>query len=525
MSVESPFRHASLSHINRTAILASQIKTLHSVSHAIGRSSGLKLLLKNVLEILESEAGMGRGVITLTNPKTGEQTVQAVHENLPMPAKRISYRPGEGIMSCIVSSGHSIIVEDPAREPRFIHRLGLMNLNLPFIGVPIILEEGHVDGVIAVQPLFGNRDLLRDQELLVEVVGNLLAREIHNAGLTGELAEIMDPGSKGGDPLIADGFTAPWLEQWMTSPSMRVVLQRIVQAAKWDTPVLIQGESGTGKELTASAIHHLSPRADGPFIKVNCAALADNLLESELFGHEKGAFTGAISNRKGRFELAHGGTLFLDEIGEISPAFQAKLLRVLQDGTFERVGGTRTLQADVRLVVATNRDLYHEVQMGSFRSDLFYRLFIFPIQMPTLRERRADISGLAELLLGRIGLRQKRTLRLTPGAMTTLCNADWPGNVRELENTLERGAVMSTDGVIDAAHIIFTGPAHRVAMDTGMGAAAMDVGDPDLNERERVMAALDKSGWVQAKAARLLNMTPRQIAYRIKTLGVPMRQI
>ncbi|MBF0422256.1 MAG: nif-specific transcriptional activator NifA [Magnetococcales bacterium] len=525
MSTESSIRGVSLSHINRSAFLASEVKTLHSVSLAIGRSVGLRGLLVNVLKILQSEAGMGCGVITLTNPKTGEQMVQAVHESLPMPSKRVCYQPGEGIMSHIVSSRQAMIVENPAREPRFIHKLGLMNLNIPFIGVPITMDEDQVDGVIAVQPMFGNRNLLGDQGLLVEIVGNLLAREIRHATQTGELAELLGSVTRSDDPLIADGMTAPWLEQWMESPSMRAVLQRIVQAAKWDTVVLIQGESGTGKELTASAIHHFSPRADGPFVKVNCAALADNLLESELFGHEKGAFTGAVGSRKGRFELAHGGTLFLDEIGEISPAFQSKLLRVLQDGTFERVGGTRTLQADVRIIAATNRDLFQEVQEGRFRSDLFYRLFIFPIQMPPLRQRRGDIPKLAELLLGRIGMRQKRHLRLTSGALTTLRNADWPGNVRELENTLERAAVLSCDGLVDATHISFTGSANMISLNTGAGAAAMEIDDPDLNERERIMAALDKSGWVQAKAARLLHMTPRQIAYRIKTLGIPMMQI
>jgi Nif-specific regulatory protein len=315
--------------------------------------------------------------------------------------------------------------------------------------------------------------------------------------------------------------------------AMRLVFDQVRQVAKWNTTVLIRGESGTGKELIANAIHYNSPRARAAFVKLNCAALPDNLLESELFGHEKGAFTGAISQRKGRFEQADGGTLFLDEIGEISPAFQAKLLRVLQEGEFERIGGGRTLKVDVRVIAATNRDLEAEVRAGEFREDLYYRLNVMPIRMPALRERLEDIPDLARFLVEKVSRMQGRELSITDSALRILMRHDWPGNVRELENCMERAAVMSEQGVIDRAVIELTGlnvaalasePPRPGQSSQSPKTGTIDLNDPDLDERERVIAALEEAGWVQAKAARLLNMTPRQIAYRIQTLNIRMRQ-
>jgi Nif-specific regulatory protein len=298
--------------------------------------------------------------------------------------------------------------------------------------------------------------------------------------------------------------------------------------AKWNTTVLVRGESGTGKELIACAIHYNSPRAAGPLLKLNCAALPDNLLESELFGHEKGAFTGAVNQRKGRFEQAHGGTLFLDEIGDISPAFQAKLLRVLQEGELERVGSSQTLRVDVRIIAATNRDLETAVESGDFREDLYYRLNVMPIFMPPLRERQEDIPDLARFLVDKIAKQQGRMLAITDGAIRVLMRHPWPGNVRELENCLERSAIMSANGVIAQDVIEVNGLSPRGAGATPPPAPALeriDLDAADLDERERVIAALEQAGWVQAKAARLLGMTPRQIAYRIQILDIKMRRL
>jgi len=299
--------------------------------------------------------------------------------------------------------------------------------------------------------------------------------------------------------------------------------------------VLIRGETGTGKELIANAIHYNSPRARNMLVKLNCAALPENLLESELFGHERGAFTGAVESRKGRFEQAHGGTLFLDEIGEVSPAFQAKMLRILQEGEFERVGGSKTIKVDVRIIAATHRDLETAVEMGDFREDLFYRLNVMPLFLPPLRERIEDIPEIARHLLGKIGNDQKRKLKLTDMANRRLANHDWPGNVRELENCLERAAVLSEDGNIDVDLIRFPSARERSSPRPLRTANAtvtpefssnseIDIDDPNLSEKERVIAALEQAGWVQAKAARILGMTPRQIAYRIQTLNIEVKQ-
>ncbi len=311
---------------------------------------------------------------------------------------------------------------------------------------------------------------------------------------------------------------------------MRHVFEQVRQVAKWDTTVLIRGESGTGKELIANAIHYNSPRASGAFVKLNCAALPETLLESELFGHEKGAFTGAVRARRGRFEQADGGTLFLDEIGDISPAFQAKLLRVVQEGEFERVGGGSTVVVDVRILAATHRDLEAAVAAGEFREDLYYRLNVVPITMPPLRERIEDIPELAHFLVAKIARHQGRELVLTDSAVRLLLRHGWPGNVRELESCLERAAIMGADGRIDRHAVVLAGVEEKLVTTPSLAgaagnAAATDLSDPSLDERERVIAALEQAGWVQARAARLLGMTPRQIAYRIQRLKIQVRRI
>ena len=332
---------------------------------------------------------------------------------------------------------------------------------------------------------------------------------------------------------------------------MRRVFDQVRMVSKWNTTVLLRGETGTGKELIANAIHYHSPRSNGAYVRLNCASLPENLLESELFGHEKGAFTGAVSSRRGRFESADGGTIFLDEIGEISPAFQAKLLRVLQEGELERVGGTRTMKVDVRVIAATHRDLEAAVDAGEFREDLYYRLNVMPIVLPALRDRMEDIADLAHFLAGRIGELQGRRLSLTEGAIRRLSQYSWPGNVRELENCLERASVMSESGTIEADLILIdryreTGASSThsphsphspstlpaSSFDTGLNRSASPlsyptgaVTDNDLDERSRVISALEQAGWVQARAARILGMTPRQIAYRILTLNIEVKKI
>ncbi len=294
-------------------------------------------------------------------------------------------------------------------------------------------------------------------------------------------------------------------------PAMDPVLRAIDKVAPTETTVLLEGESGTGKEVAARTLHALSNRRGGPFIALNCAAVADTLIESELFGHERGAFTGATSARRGRLELASGGTFFLDEIGELKSELQAKLLRVLQEKEFERVGGSRTMSSDVRWIAATNRDLEAEVERGRFREDLYHRIAVFPIGLPPLRERREDIAPLAETLLGRIGAQLGRPrLRLTSEAAEAIQDAFWPGNVRELSNALERAAILTSGSSIGLAHLTLREGSESTSRDDGAVRSLEEV------EREAIVRALQAVDGNRRQAAEILGIGLRTLYDKLK---------
>jgi Nif-specific regulatory protein len=348
------------------------------------------------------------------------------------------------------------------------------------------------------------------------------------------------------------------------SDALRYVVEKIRIVAKAKSTVLLRGETGTGKEIFAAAIHKLSPRAQKPFIKLNCAALSESVLESELFGHERGAFTGAINSHKGRFELADGGTLFLDEIGEITPAFQAKLLRVLQEGEFERVGGTRTIKVDVRVICATHRDLEEEVRNGKFRVDLYYRISVVPIVLPPLRERKSDIALLAKEFLTRFNKEQDAHLSFSQSAIDFLTECSFLGNIRELENYVIRSATLAPGDVIDDKDIICLGDTYLSSVPSNASPrrasnfkplpiapntraiAPSSANEPDSNSappslcpgaenctmieidnrspREKIIDTMEQTGWVKAKAARVLGLTPRQIGYALEKYDIPIKK-
>jgi len=519
---------AVLDHGRHDDLLEAQLAALFDVSRVLSRSLELRDTLREVLRTLHEHKRMCLGLVSLLDADSGDLLISALHNDDAAPFEKIRYRPGEGVIGYILETNERWILPRLGDEPRFLDRLNMFDPGLPFIGVPIRIGEDSVAGVFAVQPPDAD-GLLQQRARFAEMVANLIGQavllsrsvEAERRALREERDSLRRhlKGSHGFDSII--GHTQ----------RIRIVFEQVRQVAKWNTTVLLRGESGTGKELIANAIHYNSPRAPGAFVKLNCAALPDNLLESELFGHEKGAFTGAITQRKGRFEQADGGTLFLDEIGEITPAFQAKLLRVLQEGEFERVGGSRTIKVDVRVIAATNRNLEQEVKSGEFREDLYYRLNVMPIVMPALRDRIEDLPELAKFLVAKVAKQQGRELSITDSALRVLMRHDWPGNVRELENCMERAAVMSESGIIDRDVINLTGLDVGVlpegpfsATEAIRQAAPLDLEDPDIDERERVIAALEQAGWVQAKAARLLNMTPRQIAYRIQTLKIQVKQ-
>ena len=303
---------------------------------------------------------------------------------------------------------------------------------------------------------------------------------------------------------------------------MRAVYDLISQVSPSEATVLVRGESGTGKELVAHAIHYNSPRADKPFVKVNCGALPESVVESELFGHERGAFTGAIATRKGRFELAHSGTIFLDEIGDLSPTTQIKLLRVLQEKEFERVGGSTTQKTDVRIITATNRDLERLITEGVFRHDLYYRLNVFPIHIPPLRERKTDISLLVDYFIEKYSrANDKPVLRISTPAIDMLMSYHWPGNVRELENCIERAVLLSSDQVIHSHNLP---PTLQTA--EASGTAHMGTLDSTLNtvERDLIVDALKAARGNKAKAARALGLTERIMGLRVMKHGIDAKR-
>ena len=512
--------------LERTELIESELNTLYLISQVLNSTHDLQTKLQAVLEILHKRSGMRSGMITLKEIENDGMTVCAVYtDGAGQPTKPVRYNPGEGLIGAILDAGSTIVVEKVANEPRFLGRLGLYDSELPFIGSPIMIEQGELVGVLAAQP--DNNLFLGERARFMEMIANLIAQSVKmSRGIERKQRHLLNERDQLKQTLIKNyrfeniiGHSTPMLK----------VFDVIRQVAKWNTTVLIRGESGTGKEVVATAIHFNSACASGPFLKLNCAALPDTLLESELFGHEKGAFSGAITQRKGRFELADNGTLFLDEIGEISASFQAKLLRVLQEGEFERVGGSHTIKVNVRIIAATNRNLEEEVTEGKFREDLYYRLNVMPIHMPALRDRTEDIPELSEFLLGRISEQQGgRPLEIKESAIRILMKHSWPGNVRELANRLERAAIMSPNGSIDRDVMVSTGLEDEINADFShkfTKLPTVDFNDDALDDRERVIAALEQSGWVQAKAARLLNMTPRQIAYRIQTLDIALKQI
>ena len=522
------------------------LSALYAVSQALSRSLAFKDSLRDVLRVLHDEAGLIRGLISVVDPETGNLNIHTIYNPDGPDIDEAQYGPGEGIIGLVLEKPRTIKLSRVADEPRFINRQNLYNPELPFIAVPIKVG-GNLQGVLAVQPEGEEDGLLEERAQFVEMVANLIGQSLRlSLEVTQEKSTLLEERD-----LLRRTVRHQFGFDSMVGRSavMRRVFDQARLVAKWNTTVLIRGETGTGKELIANAIHYNSPRARNAMIRLNCAALPENLLESELFGHERGAFTGAVESRKGRFEQAHGGTLFLDEIGEVSAPFQAKLLRILQEGEFERVGGSKTIKVDVRIIAATHRDLETAVDMGDFREDLFYRLNVMPIFLPPLRERIEDIPEIARHLLNKIGNDQKRKLSLSDMAQRRLANHQWPGNVRELENCLERAAVLSEEGKIDVDLIRFPSARNHPPPRTPLAAAPVapqgdflrgavnpafspnfaqrsevDIDDPNLSEKERVIAALEQAGWVQAKAARILGMTPRQIAYRIQTLNIEVKQ-
>jgi Nif-specific regulatory protein len=504
-----------------------EFTALHEVGKAVASSLEFKDAAAQVLRTLAELLDMRRGTLTLLDPASGHLAIAAAHGLTAEEIERGKYKIGEGITGKVVDKGQPMVVPDIGREPLFLNRTrsrgDIQRQNIAFICVPI-QAKGETLGVLSVDRLFKEDVSLEEDVRLLTVVASLVGQNVLLHRLVDAEREKLIEEKRELETELKGKYRLDNVVG--ESGAMKDVYRMVRKVAPARSTVMIRGESGTGKELIARALHVLSPRSERPFLQVSCAALPETLLESELFGHEKGSFTGAVETVKGRFELAEGGTLFLDEIGDISLATQVKLLRVLQERKFERVGGTKTLTADVRILAATNRNLEAAIAQGRFREDLYYRLNVVPIFLPPLRERSGDIPLLVDHFLFKYNRENGKDFRMTHEAMELLVRHDWPGNVRELENTVERMCVMARDSSLGAEDVpkslglvglrVPSGAAREgVEVPGGAGTAALGGTLHDL-EKRRVVEAMENNGWVQARACKALGITPRQLGYKLK---------
>jgi Nif-specific regulatory protein len=511
-----------------------ELSTLYEISKILGSSLDLKQTLTAILRILNSFMGMRKGTILLYDAKTEELSIRLAHGMTPEEIARGKYQVGEGILGKVMRHGLPMVIPDIGQEPEFLDRtLSRRDLTQPvaFIAVPIKVGRETV-GVLTVDRLFAQDVSFEEDVRVLTIVASLIGQAVNlHLHVMREREGLLEQTRS-----LQQALRTRYRLDNIVGRNKRMceIYEAVEQVSQTRATVLIRGESGTGKELIAHAIHYNSPRAAGPFVKVNCAALPQGLLESELFGHEKGAFTGATAAKKGRFELADGGSLFLDEIGDMPMPVQVKLLRVLQERSFERVGGTQTIAVDVRIIAATHQDLEAAIARGEFREDLYYRLNVVPLLLPPLRERREDIPLLVEHFLAKYNRENNRRVRITGRALQGLLNYDWPGNVRELENCLERMVIMTRRRLIlpeDLPLPVEAGEAEpsdtrrrrRVvspARDATRASSPDGVSSLREVERQQIIQALSRTNGVQARAAALLGITPRQLAYRLRKYAI-----
>jgi Nif-specific regulatory protein len=418
----------------------------------IGRilSSTLELreAFGKMMQIISEKMDMRRGALVLLDDSSGRLRTEAAVGLLPEDIERGKYALGEGITGSVVATGRARIIPDVRLEPDFLNRTGRLTPEsagspTSFLCIPIKIE-GRTAGALSVDKPFISNESLQSDQTFLEIISAFLAQAIQiNRMMLRQKEELLEENAQ----LRAQVRDRYRFENIIgDSPAMHEVFATVGQVANSRATVLLLGETGTGKEMIAKAIHYNSPRKEKSFIRVNCGALSGTLLESELFGHVKGSFTGAIRDKQGRFEAADGGTIFLDEIGTLEPQLQVKLLRVLQEREFERVGDTQTVKVDVRVIAATNVDLQEQVAKSNFREDLFYRLNVVSVYLPPLRNRREDIPRLIDFFLDKYNSQNERKLRrISRDMLNVLLRYPWPGNVRELENTIERAVVLSND--------------------------------------------------------------------------------
>ncbi len=498
----------------------SELSLLFEVSRALDQSLDLKQIVNPVLETLARHLDLRHATLTLLNRKTGEILIEYAHGLSAQQASMGRYQLGEGVTGRVVESGKPAVVPKTSESPLFVNRTKrLGKKEFSFICVPIKLGR-EVIGALSADREYDPRASLDKDLKLLTIISSLVAQAVKLRQTAKEEREKLEEENDRLRSELKNRFRPSNIIG--NSREMQAVYDQIAQATKSPVTVLVHGETGTGKELVAHAIHYNSGRANKPFVRVHCAALAENVIESELFGHVKGAFTGAVSDRKGRFELAHGGTLFFDEIGEVPLNIQTKLLRVLQEREFERVGGSQTIKVNVRLICATNKNLEEMCAASQFREDLFYRLNVFPIYVPPLRKRRSDITLLADHFLEKYNKEYGRSVRRLSSAVIDMLNAyHWPGNVRELENVLERAVVMAEGEVIHAYHMPPT-------LQTAETSGTVSSGDlkkmVEAYERDIIVDTLKSTRGNIAAAARMLQTTQRILGYKIANFRINPKQ-
>jgi Nif-specific regulatory protein len=506
-----------------SAHLNDYLDLLRDIASLVGASPDLRQAVPAVLRLLMERTTMRRATLTLVDGAHREIFIEEAVGLSAEERERGRYRIGEGITGRVVATGAPMIVPRVSESPEFLNRTRARTMadaeDWSYVCVPVV-QGRQVVGTLSVDvPWEATRALDRDTSLL-QVVGTLLGQGVV---LRREAAEELRAIEQANLRASKSG------ENWSgannivgRSKAVQRVYELVEQVARASTTVMITGESGTGKELVASAIHYASSRSSKPFIRVNCGALPEGVIDSELFGHEKGAFTGAIQMRKGRFEMADGGTLFLDEVGELTLSAQVKLLRVLQEREFERVGGTKTVKVDVRVITATSRQLEQLVESGRFRPDLYYRLNVFPIHMPPLRDRKTDITLLADHFVAKYNnLHARNVRRISTSAIDMLTSYHWPGNVRELENCIERAILLSTDDVVRGHHLP---PTLQTDVATGTEFKGTLQYELELHERTLILDALKSTRGNMAAAARMLGITERIIGLRVGKYGIDNRR-
>lgn len=497
--------------------------------------------IREMLHLLSELLGLNRGRVVLPEEQTGELAIRIAYGLTRREMERGKYRLGEGITGRVMQSGETLIVQDIDSEPaylaRAVDRSALPEGTVSFIALPIMVDR-VIAGVLGVHRLRSRQRSLGADLQILHTVAELMGQIFK----INQLIEKRTMSLKEENRSLRSALQQKSLSKsnWGIigeSPQLISALDQLEQVSGTEATVLLLGESGTGKELFARALHLQSPRRDKPFVKINCAAIPETLFEAELFGHEKGAFTGASQQRIGRFEQANGGTLFLDEIGDLPLPVQVKLLRVLQEHVIERLGGRGEIAVDVRIVAATHHDMMALVRAGRFRLDLYYRLNVIPIRLPALRERPGDIKLLVRYFVSQLNQRHQRNILITPQALTSLVSYPWPGNIRQLYNVLERIILLSRSDEIDEATVdyaLVTEACGQPIEDLPTPAARrQEVPETDVSypvvrdyqavsadDREHILAALVKHGGNKSRTAKALNLTLRQLNYRIKILGI-----